>query len=163
VWRKLYAQHLAPLFARVLELTRVSTNTMWSNAAEWVGVVSDAALEYARVEAAEPFTAERVALLGAGSLPGVAGSNPLRGVVQWAPVDEPDFPLGVQTRVHCCMTYLLPDRLGRLCANCPFLPLEDRVALFRERHDRPLGAPGGAAEQRSIECGLKKVAEAAPG
>jgi hypothetical protein len=159
VWRKLYAEHITPLFARARELTNVSTNTMWSNAAEWVACISDGALEYAGIEAAEPFTAERVALLNAESLPGVPGSNPLRDLVEWVPSEEDDFPLGVLTRVHCCMTYLLPEKLGRLCANCPFLPLDDRIALFRERHDAPLGAPGGPAERRSIELGLEKVAE----
>ena len=47
--------------------------------------------------------------------------------------DAPDFPHGVQTRRICCVTYMLPDRLGRLCQNCGFLPISDRVALIRER------------------------------
>jgi hypothetical protein len=41
-----------------------------------------------------------------------------------------------------------------LCGNCPFLPLEDRIALTRERVN---GARGGPAELRSIEIGRRKL------
>ncbi|MGH9246535.1 MAG: hypothetical protein ACRD29_19935 [Acidimicrobiales bacterium] len=72
-------------------------------------------------------------------------------------VGEPDFSLGVQTRRHCCITFLLPERLGRLCSNCPFLPVDDRMALIRERRSGPDRAPDGPAERRSIEHGLPKL------
>ncbi|MGH2489920.1 MAG: IucA/IucC family C-terminal-domain containing protein [Candidatus Limnocylindria bacterium] len=157
VWRKLYGEHLAPLFARVLEVTRVNPNLVWTNAAEWVANVSDAADEYLDRASARPFVDDRVALLERDDLPGVSGPNPMRGLIDWRRFDAPDFPHGVQTRHICCVTYLLPDRLGRLCQNCDFLPLEDRVALVRERHGLPMGTPGGPAEKHSIAVGRRKL------
>ncbi|MGH9245881.1 MAG: hypothetical protein ACRD29_16490 [Acidimicrobiales bacterium] len=159
VWQKLYGENIAPLYSLVRKVTRISEHVMWTNAAEWAAMVSDAADEYLGVDAAPPYVAERVALLEAESLPGVPGANPLRGLMEWVPVDAPDFPHGVQVRRYCCMTYLLPDRLGRLCQNCGFLPLEDRIALTRERHGVAMTAPqDGPAVRRSIELGLQKVA-----
>ncbi len=159
-WRRLYGEHLAPLFELVRQVTSVSQALLWTNAAEWVGEISDAADEYLDAEAARPYVADRVAAFEAESLPGVAGPNPLRGRVEWHAYDAPDFPHGVEVRKHCCMTYLLPDRLGRLCSNCGFLPLEDRVALIRERRGVPMEAPqDGPAVARAIEIGLERVAE----
>ena len=157
VWRKLYAENLAPLFARVLEVTKVAPNLCWTNATEWVANVSDAADEYLDPAAARPYNEDRLALLDAPSIPGIAGANPLHGLIDWLPYDAPDFPHGVQTRQICCVTYLLPDRLGRLCQNCGFLPVQERVDLIRERHDRPMGTPGGPAEKRSIVAGRRKL------
>jgi ferric iron reductase protein FhuF len=149
VWRKLYAENLAPLFARTLEVTKVATNLCWTNAAEWVANVSDAADEYLPPEAARPYYDDRIALLEAPAIPGIAGPNPLRGLMDWLPYEAPDFPHGVQTRGICCVTYMLPDRLGRLCQNCGFLPIQDRVDLIRERHGKPMGTPGGPAQART--------------
>ena len=157
VWQKLYAENLAPLFALTREVTKVATNLAWTNAAEWVANVSDAAQEYLTPVEAEPYYADRLALLDAATLPGIAGANPLRGLIDWLPYDAPDFPHGVQTRGICCVTYMLPDRLGRLCQNCGFLPLQDRVDLIRERHGQPMGTPGGPAEKHSIAVGRRKL------
>jgi len=157
VWQKLYAENLAPLFARTLEVTKVATNLCWTNAAEWVANVSDAADEYLAPEAARPYYDDRIALLDAPAIPGIAGPNPLRGLMEWLPYDAPDFPHGVQTRGICCVTYMLPDRLGRLCQNCGFLPIQERVDLIRERHGKPMGTPGGPAEKHSIEVGRHKL------
>jgi hypothetical protein len=157
VWRKLYAENLAPLFARTLEVTKVATNLCWTNAAEWVANVSDAADEYLTPEAARPYYDDRIALMGAPAIPGIEGPNPLHGLIDWLPYDAPDFPHGVQTRGICCVTYMLPDRLGRLCQNCGFLPIQNRVDLIRERHGQPMGTPGGPAEKHSIEVGRHKL------
>jgi hypothetical protein len=157
VWRKLYAEHLAPLFARALELTRVSPRLMWSNAAEWVAIVSDAADEYLGPPRADPFVADRIALLGATSLPGLAGENPMQDLIAWDALDAPDFPHGVGRRRICCLTYMLEDRLGRLCGNCPFLSQDERIAMVREEHGVPMGAPGGPAQARAILVGRRKL------
>jgi hypothetical protein len=157
VWRGLYAGWLAPLFERAGDITRVSPRLMWTNAAEWVSMVSNAADEYLGPERAAPFVEDRVALFSAETLPGVPGPNPMQDLIEWQPYIAPDFPHGVERRRICCMTYMLSDRLGRLCSNCPFLSLEERVALVREEHGQPMGSPGGPAQRRAIEAGLRKL------
>ncbi len=156
VWRKLYAENIGPLLERAREVTRVSPRLMWSNVAEWPGLVSDAADEYLSPERAAPFVEDRIALLDAPALPGIDGPNPMRGLLEWSdPV--PDMPHGHAYRHVCCVTFYLPDRLGRLCANCPFLTAEERLAMVRERRGVPMGTPGGPAEQHAIQRGLEKL------
>src|SRR5205814_6441936 len=95
VWRKLYAENLAPLFERVHAVTKVSHDLVWTNAAEWVALVSGSADEYLGPEAARPYYEDRVALLAAPAIPGVTGPNPLHGLVSWEPIDAADFAHGV--------------------------------------------------------------------
>ena len=63
----------------------------------------------------------------------------------------------MQTRQICCLTYMLPDRLGRLCQNCLFLPPPERVAMVEERHGQPMGNKPGPATERAIQAGLRKL------
>jgi hypothetical protein len=158
VWRGLYAQNIAPLFEQVTAQVGVSAKLLWANAAEAVGMISDAAEEYLGPIEAQPFIIERRALLEAESLPGLAGPNPLRGQLDWVPVAGSGNPAAVQTRRMCCLTYLLRDRHGRLCQNCPYLPVADRVALIRERHGVAVDQTrNGPALQRSIDVGRAKL------
>lgn len=158
VWRALYAGNIARLFEQARALTRVSPKLMWTNAAEFVGLISDSAEEYLPAESAAPFVEDRIALLGAPALPGLAGPNPLAGLLEWDGVGVSELlPHGTHKRHVCCVTFYLPDRWGRLCANCPFVPVDERVALVEERHGVPMGAPGGPAERRVIERGLEKL------
>ena len=156
-WRTLFGGHIAPLFTDVLSLIKVNGSLAWSNAAEWVANVSDAADEYLTPERARPYYEDRVALLERDLIPGVPGPNPLKGIMHWEPADSPLCPHGVQTRQICCLTYMLPDRLGRLCQNCLFLPPPERVAMVEERHGRPMGNPPGPATERAIQAGLRKL------
>ena len=157
VWRKLYAENLVPLFARVHEITKVSRDLVWTNAAEWCSALSGSADEYLDPDRAAPYVEDRLALLDAAELPGVAGPNPMRGLIRWDAYDAADFPRGVEMRRICCVTFMLPDRLGRLCNTCPHLPLDERVALVREQHGKPMGTPSGPAERRAIAIGRRKL------
>jgi hypothetical protein len=154
VWKQLYGEHFAPLIALTQETTRATGNLLWSNAAEMVAFVADQAVALLDPTDAATFVEDADALLNADVVPGIAGPNPMRGLIEWVPVDDPDFPRGVQLRPHCCITYVLPVRTGLLCGNCPFLPLEDRIALTRERLS---GGRGGPAELKSIEIGRRKL------
>jgi hypothetical protein len=154
-WRGLYADHLVPFFDGVAEVTKIAPALMWTNAAEWIAMVHDSALEYLGEEAAAPIAAECQALLATPALPGLA-DNPLRDKIDFVPVGPAGEQQLVQTRRLCCLTYLLADRFGRLCQSCPYLPPEDRLALARERHGVPMGTVGGEAERRSIAQGLQR-------
>lgn len=156
VWQKLYAEHIGPLITRVADISGISAALLWTNAAEWAVVISEAASEYLGDESATPYLADRRAVLTAGRLPGVDTMNPLRDRLDWTPLERDAYPYDVATRRLCCLTYLLDDRFGRLCVTCPQLPLDEKVALIIERHGVPVGAPGGAAEQKSIERGLQR-------
>ena len=156
VWRTLYGSHLAPFFETVRRITRVSRRLLWTNAAEWLGMISDSADEYLSGDG-RPYVEDRRALIDARSLPQVSGDNPLRGLVVWDRVPDPRYPHGIHRRLACCLTYRLDDRLGRLCQNCPLLTLEERHALVRERFGVRMGIGGGPAERQSIRRGLERI------
>jgi hypothetical protein len=158
VWRALYGDALAPLFATTAQIVKAAPSLHWSNAAEAAGILSDAAEEYLGEAEARPFIADRHALLEADTLPGVRGPNPMRGLLTWIPGDLPEVPSGVMTRRVCCLSFYMPDRLGRLCQDCEFLPLDERIALIRERHGLSQTAPRGPAEEQAKRRGMEKVA-----
>jgi ferric iron reductase protein FhuF len=147
VWRRLYADHLAPVYALALDVVPVAPHLVWSSAAEWAGLISDLAEAHLDAAAARPYVADRRALLGAARLPGLPRPNPLQDMVEWSPVAGDGHPAAVQTRRHCCITFLLEDRFGRMCDNCPYLSLEDRAALVRAKHGRLAGSPQSPEEQ----------------
>jgi hypothetical protein len=157
VWHALYGEHIGPLIARVADITGISTALLWTNTAEWVGVISQAAREYLGEESAQPFMADQQAILVAGRLPGVDNDvNPLRDRLDWTPLERDSYPYELATRRLCCLTYMLDDRSGRLCASCPQLPLDEKIALVLERHGVPADAPGGEAEKQATERGLQR-------
>lgn len=159
VWGKLYGEHLAPLWGLLQEVAGAPEKVTWTNTAEPVGVIADAAEKYLGPAEAEPFVADCVALLETEALPGVAGPNPLRHRLDWVPVDVPGTAPAVQTRDCCCLTYLLPVRLGRLCANCPFLPANVRAQLFEEMRELG-GTHDGPTGRLALKYGLAKLRKA---
>jgi hypothetical protein len=153
VWSRLFGAHYDLLFRRVRELMpKVSPVLLWTSAAEYAGGLSDAAEEHLTAAAAAPYVADRRALLEGETLPGVDGPSPLRDRIVWDHVGEATTP----ARRLCCLNYLLPERDGRLCENCPYLPPEDRLALVMERRDLPLGSTGGPADLRAREAGRSR-------
>ncbi len=154
VWSRYYGQHLAPLFTRVAALTGASPKLLWSNAAEMAGLIGDSAEAYLDPAAAAPYVADSRALLDAAELPGLRGPNPLRNKLDWTVHDDGRPPHSVQLRRMCCLIFYLGDRYGRLCENCPHLPVDERVALIRERHGLSQSDPRGPAEQQAVVRGL---------
>lgn len=156
VWSRLFGAHYAELFRRVREVApTVSPALLWTSAAEYVGAISDAAQEHLSAIAAAPYVADRRALLDGETLPGVGGPNPLRGRLVWDSAG-PEWPRAVQTRQLCCLNYLLAERDGMLCQNCPHLPPADRAALAKERRDMPIGSAEGSAHRRAREMGQRR-------
>jgi thioredoxin-dependent peroxiredoxin len=131
VLERVVTRHLVPLYARVHDLVKVSPELMWSNVAEHADLVCEAAESRLDTEAARPYAEESRALLQADTLPGVPGANPLKGWMLRDAVDESDFPRPMPLRHVCCVHYLLPDRVGRFCSNCPLITTEERVAMAR--------------------------------
>jgi ferric iron reductase protein FhuF len=157
VWANLYGRNLKPVFTGVLQVIRVSEALLWTSAGEFAGLLADAADEYLAPERARPYAADRRALFEAATLPGVPGPSPLRDTLDYVPNPAGGYPKLVQTRRMCCLNYLLDLRAGRLCQNCPHLPLDERVALVRERHGVPVGARSGPAEDRAKEMGRRRA------
>lgn len=157
VFTNLYARNLAVMFAAATGIVNVPERLLWTNAAEWVATLLDTAVEFLGPTGAAPLVEDCLVLLGAEALPGMAGPNPLRGLVEWLPYDEDEPRHGIQTRHLCCLIYQHTDRDGRLCYNCPLLPLADRAALIRERRWAGLGDPNGPAELRCVEVGRGRI------
>jgi hypothetical protein len=126
------AKNLMPVMERVHQLVRISSHTLWCNVAEQIEGVYEHAAERLG-PAAAPLLEDHRALVESAAMPGVPGPNPLASTLEWDPVDEPHFPPSLHRRRVCCITFLLPDRPGEYCWNCPHLSLAQRVALARSR------------------------------
>jgi ferric iron reductase protein FhuF len=131
VFRHLFAEHLALLFERVLQIAKLSPKVLWGSAAEAIGGLETAAVERLDAEAARPFIDTCQAALTAQALPGIVGPNPLLGQVRWQDVGRADFPHGLMIRRICCVSLALPDRRGQTCGACPIPPTEQLIALLR--------------------------------
>lgn len=130
VLSRVMAGNVMPMLERVLEVVKVSPRMLRCNVAEQVEGVYERARE-ALGSGAEPFVEDHRAVVESPSMPGVPGPNPLADTMEWDRVDEPGFPDSLHRRHVCCITFILPDRPGRYCWNCPLLPLSERVALAR--------------------------------
>jgi hypothetical protein len=140
VWRKLFAEHLAPLFDAVLQVIKLSRRVLWGSAAEGAGRAATFAAEQLSPDDARPFIEECDALLAADRLPGLPAPNPLSDEIHWKDIGRSDFPHGLMLRSVCCTVWTLPDRRGQLyCGTCPLPPVETLVSI--------LGRP--AADPRS--------------
>ncbi|NIK61449.1 IucA/IucC family C-terminal-domain containing protein [Kribbella shirazensis] len=157
VCSRLYGEHLDSFVNTVAERTNLAPGLLWTNVAEWPTTMSAAACEYLDDDVAQGYVDDQRMLLEDEVLPGVTGQpNPLRDRMDWTHVDDGAFPDEVATRRLCCLSYLLEDRFGRLCANCPHLPVEEKVALIRERHGALPGSTAGDATKAAIERGLQR-------
>jgi ferric iron reductase protein FhuF len=131
VFRQLFADHLAQLFERVLQIAKLSPKVLWGSAAEAIGGLETAAAERLDRTDATPFIETCQAALTAQALPGIPGPNRLLGQVSWHDVGRTDFPHGLMIRRICCVSLTLPDRLGQTCGACPIPPTEQLIALLR--------------------------------
>ncbi len=116
----LFWQHLAPLFARLAELTRVAPKILWGNTARRLDHILAQAV--AQVGPGTPVSADRDFLLHRPQWPG--GCNPMHGPQREVLRGEGAAPL----RLHrqCCLYYLLPGESH--CGACPLAPQHRRTA-----------------------------------
>jgi hypothetical protein len=155
VWAKLFGENLAPVLNLVHQVGRVSERFLWTSVAEIVALISDEAAQNLDAATSARYIADSRALLLATTLPGLAGPNPLHGMVEWCSADGPRGRIDVRTRRLCCLSYLLDVRDGSLCQSCPHLPLPDRVALADEER---VDVPGSPAAARAREIGRQRRA-----
>lgn len=157
VWQKLYGDHIVPLWERTLDLFSVPAALLWTNAAEPVAFLIDETRMRPTAGLSGAIVSEAETLLAQQTLPGVDGANPLHDRIEWSQLAGADDPPGIQCRRLCCITYYLTVRRGFLCENCPYLTVEDRAALVRERRDPPRGIAVGPARRKSISLGLARM------
>jgi len=163
-FRTLFTQHLVPLFDQVLAQAKLSSDVLWSNVAEHATLIYDSARSHL-TPPPQALDEDDALLMKGASLPGLAGPNPLRGWIVREPVDQPDFPQPLLLRRVCSLHYLLPDRIGRFCSDCPLISKEERIAQARIAR----GAPSGAASATltrgpavATSAGMPGVGEPAP-
>jgi ferric iron reductase protein FhuF len=131
VLRHLFAEHLAVVFEHVLKIAKLSPKVLWGSAAEAIGGLETAAAEHIDAQDARAFIELCQAALTSEELPGIPGPNPLLGQVRWQDIGRDDFPHGLMIRRVCCISVMLPDRLGRPCGACPLPPVHQLIGLLR--------------------------------
>jgi len=127
VLNRLFVANLLPVVRNVERLVRVSAKVNWNNLAEVFALVAEAARDAGRDAAT--YYADRDAVLDRARLPGMRVPNPLRGQVRWVSVDDPRIAHPILVRRVCCACFILPDRPGRKCLNCPLVSTEELIAM----------------------------------
>jgi hypothetical protein len=122
--------HLSWAFDSVIACIKVSPHLLWSTAAEQIDLLWEYALEGGTPDAFERARADRDYLLSSGSLPGIAGPNPLRDQLYWEPAA--DGLHRIQVRRVCCANFVVPGRTQGYCRNCDLITAERRVVMWDE-------------------------------
>jgi peroxiredoxin Q/BCP len=152
---RLFNAHLRPLVDAVLRVVKVAPDLLWSNVGEHTDLFYDPAVAACASEPVQQlaFQEDWDVLVRGEVLPGVPGPNPIRGWMTRDPVDEPGLPRLLPLRTICCIHYELPDRVGRLCSDCPLATREERVLQARHMRGLPAQthAPRLAAGNVSLE------------
>jgi ferric iron reductase protein FhuF len=123
-------RNLAPAFESVLDFVQLNPKVLWSTAAEQIDLMYENAIEGLREAEFAPFEADRGLLLFGERLPGWAGANPLRGLLDWEDAHDPQFPRPLQVRRTCCVCYVIPGR-NAYCRTCGLISAEQRLAMWR--------------------------------
>lgn len=129
---EIFFSHLASTFDAVLAAVKVAPNLLWSTAAEQIDLLYENAVDTYPGEAYAPFAEDRERILFADAIPGVAGPNPLRGLLYWETIDAPDFPRPIQVRPICCANFIVPGRPTVYCRTCGLITQAQRVTMWRE-------------------------------
>jgi Ferric iron reductase FhuF-like transporter len=129
--KSLFADNLVPSFERVLQVVHVSPRLLWTTTAESIELLYEYGRPYFNEESWGPLEEDRLALHFGASLPGVAGPNPLLGLLEWERFDDPFLPDQYQVRKICCVNYVIPGRKPSYCRTCGIISAEQRKELWR--------------------------------
>ena len=122
--------HCAWLFDTVMEHIKVSSQLLWSTAAEQVDGLYENAIDGPDAGVFAHAAADRELMLFGDSLPGVAGPNPMRDVLFWEPYHEGAHR--IQVRRVCCANFVVPGRTQVYCRNCGLITPAERLAKWDE-------------------------------
>lgn len=128
--RSLVGGNLVPVFEHVLQYARLNPKVLWATAAEQIDLLFESAVAGHDARELAPFAEDRDAILFGPTLPGVAGANPLLGLLSWELADDPAFPRPLQVRQICCVCYVIPGR-ATYCRTCGLLTPGERLELWR--------------------------------
>jgi len=122
--------HLSWAFAAVIANIKVSPQLLWSTAAEQVDLVFEYAIDGPDPEPFARAKADREQLLFASELPGIAGPNPMHGLLYWEPAGDQIHQ--IQVRRVCCANFVVPGRTQGYCRNCDLITEERRLVMWDE-------------------------------
>ena len=124
--------HTAWVFDQVLAYIKVSPQLLWSTAAEQVDGIFQYAVDGPEAAVFARASGDRDLMIEGEQLPGVAGPNPLRGLLYWEPASEPGHRN--QVRKVCCANFVVPGRTQGYCRNCDLITPVDRLRMYDEWH-----------------------------
>ena len=122
--------HISWSFAAIIASIKVSPNLLWSTAAEQVDLLWEYSLDGPTPAAFAAASADREQLLFANTVPGVAGPNPMQGLLYWEPAG--DAVHQIQVRRVCCANFVVPGRTQGYCRNCDLITEERRLVMWDE-------------------------------
>jgi len=122
--------HISWSFAAIVASIKVSPNLLWSTAAEQIDLLWEYAIEGRTPAAFVAASADREQLLFAKELPGMAGPNPMLGLLYWEPAGDRIHQ--IQVRRVCCANFVVPGRTQGYCRNCDLITEERRLVMWDE-------------------------------
>jgi ferric iron reductase protein FhuF len=125
-----FAKNLVPAFELARLSVPVSTQLLWSLAAEQVDFLYEDARAAGTHQTANAIEHDRWTVLHRPSIPGCHGPNPMVGLLEWEEVDDPAFPRPLQVRKVCCRSFVISGR-GRRCRTCPVRAPSERLDAWR--------------------------------
>ena len=133
-YERLFRDHLVPALERIYSVIGVSWKLMWTTVAESIEYLYEHAPPYFD-DAGWAAVAEDRDVIRADTVPGIAGANPMKGLLEWEDFGDPEIPGPQQVRRVCCVNYVVPGRntgqTGGYCRGCGLLPAEERHRLWR--------------------------------
>jgi ferric iron reductase protein FhuF len=137
-----YFRHLAWYFAQVMAAIRVSSQLLWSTAAEQVDLIYDNAADGPAADAFARAEPDRKLMLLGERVPGVDGRNPIRDLLYWETAEGPEAGHRIQVRRVCCANFVVPGRTQGYCRNCDIITPQRRMDMWNEWREN-VRAQGG--------------------
>jgi ferric iron reductase protein FhuF len=128
--RSLFGDNLGPAIERIYHHVHLAPKVLWGTAAEQIDLLYENAVDHHDEPWVRAMADDREAILFAEQVPGVHGPNPMRDLLSWETVADPQFPRPLQVRNACCICYLIPGR-DTYCRSCGRLEPDERLAIWQ--------------------------------